>query len=45
VMDIVDVNVVGLQSFEAGFDSVHNVEARHAGVIGPSPHGVKDVSD
>ncbi len=41
VMDVVDVDVVGLQPFQAGLDLLLDVQPRHAGVVGPVAHRVE----
>ena len=37
-VDLVEVDVVGLQPLEAGLDRVHDVAARGAAVVGPGAH-------
>src|SRR4051794_5045177 len=41
MMDIVDVDIVGLESFKAGFNRVHNMDTRHAGIVGSGAHRVE----
>ena len=42
-MDVVDVDVVGLQAAQAVLDLLLDVQPRHARIVGPAAHRIEDL--
>ena len=43
VMDVVDVDVVGLQPLQRSFDLLLDVQPRHARIVGPASHRIEEL--
>ena len=43
VMDVVDVDVIGLQPFQAGLDLLLDVQPGHARIVGPAAHRIEEL--